>query len=141
MTHKRKRIRDAVVAVLEAVPGWEGRVFANRARPTENAELPVVLVYSLAEDSNEISTGGTLLRDLTVAIEARTNVSLELDDALDEMAAKVETAMAADRRLGRRAISSRLSGTNMGLDGEGESRQAVATLTYIVQYQTHGSVN
>lgn len=141
MTHKRKRIRDAVVSMLEAIPGWNGRVFANRARPTEAAELPVVLVYSLTEDSNEISTGGTLLRDLTIAVELRAAVTLSLDDTLDGMAGNVEVAMAADRRLGKRAVTSRLTGTTIGLDGEGESRQAVATLTYVVQYQTDGSAN
>lgn len=141
MTHKRKRIRDAVVSMLEAIPGWNGRVFSNRARPTEAAELPTFLVYSLTEDANEISTGGTLLRDLTIAVELRAAVTLSLDDTLDGMAEKVEVAMAADRRLGKRAVTSRLTGTTIGLDGEGESRQAVATLTYVVQYQTDGSAS
>lgn len=141
MTHKRQRIRDAVVATLAAIPGWEGRVHANRARPTEQKELPVALVYSLSEDSEPISMSRTLMRRLTLAIELRTSVLLALDNAVDDFAEAAEKAMAADPRMGRRAINSTLVSTTIGLDGEGESRQAVATLTYTIQYQTDGDAN
>jgi hypothetical protein len=141
MTHKRQRIREAVVTILSGIPGWEGRVHANRARPTEQAELPVALVYSLSEDSESISTGKTLMRRLSLAIELRTSVLLALDNALDDFAEAAEKAMAADPRLGRRAVDSTLVSTTIGLDGEGESRQAVATLTYTIQYQTDGNAN
>jgi hypothetical protein len=141
MTHKRQRIREAVVAALSAVPGWEGRVHANRARPTEQTELPVALVYSLSEDSEAISTSNTLMRRLSLVIELRTTVLLALDNALDDFAEAAEKAMAIDPRLGRKAINSTLVSTTIGLDGEGESRQAVATLTYTIQYQTDGNGN
>lgn len=141
MTHKRQRIREAVVAILEAIPEWQGRVFPNRTRPTEAAELPVALVYSLNEDTDVVTMGGTLQRSLTLSIEIRASASGAIDNVLDDLAQKAEKAIAADPRLGRRAIHSRLSGTTLGLDGEGESRQAVLTLTYIIQYQTDGAGN
>ncbi|HEY8359365.1 MAG TPA: hypothetical protein VIL30_18090 [Ramlibacter sp.] len=141
MTHKRQRIREAVVAVLSGIPDWQGRVFANRARPTEQKELPVTLVYSLAEESEAATIGRTLMRRLTIAIELRTSVLLALDDALDDFAEKAEQAMAADPRLGKRAIDSTLVSTTLGLDGEGDSRQAIATLTYSIKYQTDGNGN
>lgn len=136
MTHKRDKIREAIVAVLADIHGWGGRVKANRARPTEVAELPVRLVYTLSEDASLGSLGRTVVRHLSVAIELRVGMSDKLDAALDVDAQKVEAALAAKPKLGGLAMGLSLRSTVIGLDGEGDSRQALATLTYDVQYQT-----
>jgi hypothetical protein len=141
VTHKRQVLREAIVAILEAIPGWEGRVFANRTRPTDATELPVALVYTVNEDATMATIGGTLRRRLTVAIELRVSVSSSLDNALDDLAQKAEVAMAVDPKLKRKALYSALTGSTMGLDGEGDSRQALMTMTYDIQYQTDGSAN
>lgn len=139
MTHKRQEIRDAIVGKLSAISNWSGRVFANRTRPTEPHELPVFLVYTTTEEASVATVGRRLLRRLTVAIELRVGLASNLDDELDAYAKQAELAMAADPKLGSIVIDSHLTSTTIGLDGEGDSRQALATLTYVVQYQTDGS--
>lgn len=139
MTHKRKRIRDAIVDVLNATTGFSGRVFANRARPTETAELPVVLVYTVNEDSELATTGYGLDRTLSVALELRGQASVNLDDALDDLCELAEAAINGDPTLGGLALVAHLVSTVVGVDGEGESRQALATLTYQVRYWTDRS--
>jgi len=139
MTHKREKIRDAIVAILSGIPDWSGRVKPNRTRPTEVAELPMRLVYTLSEDATQASLGRSVLRRLTVAIELRVGMSDSLDQALDTDAQKVEAALATAPKLGGLAMGLALRSTFIGLDGEGDSRQALATLTYDVQYQTDAS--
>ena len=139
MTHKRAKIRDAIVAILSDIPGWGGRVKANRTRPTEIHELPIRLVYTLSETAALATVGRSIVRTLSVAIELRVAASSDLDAALDVDAQEVEAALAGSPKLGGLAMGLVLRSTVIGLDGEGESRQALATLTYDVQYQTDAS--
>lgn len=136
MTHKRQAIRTAIVAALGTMPALTGRTFATRARPTEASELPVALVYTLNEESDLANAGYDLTRNLNAVVEVRAAAAANLDDALDALCADVETAINTDPRLGGLATLAFLTGTSIGLDGEGDGRQAVATLTYRVRYET-----
>lgn len=137
MTHMRQIIRDTIVARLQhGVPPLAGRVFANRSRPTDPGELPVALVYALSERSQAATIKGALLRNLTVVVEIRARLSDGSDDFLDDLCRAVEIAIALDPRVGGAALYSELSSTAIGLDGEGETRQMIASLSYSVQYQT-----
>lgn len=137
MTHKRQIVRDAIVArLLELVPGLDGKVFANRARPAEPGELPLALVYTLSESAQAVTIGRSLLRTLTVIVEIRARLAEGSDDFLDDLCQAVEKAIAVDPTLGRKAMSCVLGSTAIGLDGEGETRQMLAALTFTVQYRT-----
>lgn len=141
MTHKRQLIREAIRGRLETIPALSGRCYSTRSKPTAMNELPAAIVYTLSETSEQISTCRTLMRTLTAAIEVRASATGALDNALDNLSEAIEQALAQDPRLGKRAVNSELTGTIVGLDGEGETRQAVATLTYSVKYQTDGNGN
>lgn len=136
MSHKRKAIRHAMRDILMASPTLAGRVFTTRARPTETRELPVVILYALDEDAERINYQGSLMRALSVAVEIRATASGNLDDALDDLCSAVEAALATDRQLTGLVTDSVIASTAIGLDGEGEARQAIATLRYNVRYQT-----
>lgn len=136
MTHKRQSIREAIAAQLQATPTLLGRVVKTRSRPTMPDELPLAIVYTLSESSDQATIAGDLTRTLSVMIEVRASSVGAMDDTLDALCAVVEQSMAADQTFGRLARNSFLSGTSIGLDGEGDSRQAVATLTYTVLYDT-----
>jgi hypothetical protein len=136
MAHKRQAIREAIVAILNGVPALTGKVFANRARPTEINELPVALVYTVAEESDLANIGVGLSRTLTVAIELRAKAVGALDDVLDGLCELVEASMSAEPTLGQLAFLSFLRSTAIGIDGEGEARQALATLNYELRYET-----
>lgn len=141
MRHKRQAIREAVRDLLNTHPVLKARVTTNRTRPTETTELPVVIVYTLQETSERTTTARTLTRTLTIAIEIRASSAGSLDDVLDDLCRTVERTMASNPVLSGLAIDSGLGGTDIGLDGEGEARQALATLRYAVLYQTDASGN
>lgn len=136
MTHPRTEIRRATVALLDGVPALRGRVKATRIDRAQTDDLPLVSVYALNEASSHANVARDKRRDLSLAIEIRVAGSADLDDRLDDLASLVEEAFDVDPRLGNVALDSALTATAIGLDGEGESRQAIATLTYAVTYFT-----
>ncbi len=141
MTHKRQLIREAIRLRLEDIPELAGRCHSTRSRPTEARELPVAIIYTLSENAEQISVGRTLMRTLSAVIEIRASAAGAIDNALDDLSQVVERTMALDPTFGRKALNSALASTTVGLDGEGETRQAIATLTYNVRYQTDGNGN
>lgn len=136
MSHLRQAIRAHIRQALQDVPQLGGRVSTTRTRPTQANELPCAIVYALDESAGYAGVSRSLRRSLSVAIEMRVAATDALDDVLDGYCLAVETAIGADPRLGGLALDSRLSSTTIGLDGEGETRQALATLTYRVDYFT-----
>lgn len=130
MTHKRQSIRQAVAT---AVGGT-----ATRTRPTTDDELPAVLVYTLRETSELAQLRRALERTVSVIVEIRAKSTGAIDDALDALCETAEAAMEADPTFGGLAITSFLASTSVGLDGEGDYRQAVASLEYQVIYRTGG---
>ena len=104
-------------------------------------ELPARSVYTVSEDSEIANMAGDLSRTLTLSIELRATATLGLDDALDADCEAVEAAMRADQTFGRLVFLSFLRGTTIGIDGEGEARQAVATLSYEFRYETDAAGN
>jgi hypothetical protein len=128
MTHARQSIRQAVAAAVGGV--------ATRTRPTQDAELPAVIVYALKESSELAAVRRSLERTLSVIVEIRAASTGAIDDALDALCEAAEAAMDADPTFGRLAVTSFLAATTIGLDGEGDDRQAVATLEYQVIYRT-----
>ncbi len=130
MTHRRQQIRTAIAQAI----GGE----TTRFRPTADSELPVKLVYTLAEKSGLADLKRTLQRVVSVGIEIRAASTGQLDNALDALCEEVEAAMADDPSFGRLALNSHLASTSIGLDGEGEQRHAVAVLEYQVTYRTAG---
>lgn len=135
--HKRQIIRDAIVALIkQRVPAFDGKVHPNRARPTEVAELPVALVYSLSEVARAFTIDGYQHRDLTVVVEIRVRLGVGSDDLVDDLCLAVERAIAIDPRLGGVVTLVDLASTQIGLDGDGETRQMIASLSYTIQYET-----
>ncbi|WP_342640935.1 hypothetical protein [Rhodoligotrophos ferricapiens] len=136
MTHRRQAIRTAVADLLRAAMPLGCIVARTRTRSTQANELPAVLVYTLRETSEPATIGPKLDRSASLLIEIRVADSNDLDDRIDDLCEKVEVAMAVDPTFGRLAINSYLAATNIGLDGESESRQGIAVLDYSVNYRT-----
>lgn len=135
MTHRRQQIREAIAEALGAHATLTGRVFATRVHPTPDADLPVVLVYMLAESSELENLNRNLRRDADAQIEIRVAATDGMDDALDDLCEIVEAVMEATPQFGGLVVNSWLTGTQIGIDGEGDFRQGVGTLTYRVQYR------
>lgn len=128
MTHKRQSIRQAIATAVGGV--------ATRMRPTTDDELPAILVYTLRETSGLAAMRRSLERTVSVIVELRAKSTGAIDDALDALCETVEAAMESDPTFGRLAITSFLASTTVGIEVDGDFRQAVATLEYQVIYRT-----
>lgn len=142
MTHQRKEIRDAIVSILSGASiVAAGRVYSNRTLTLDydQDEIPAINVTTLPETSSvdEFSGASGLMRELTVTIEAvvasRDNETI--DDAMDEIAEKIEIAMESDQSLSGNVIDSYLTGTDGDIESDGNVTLAYVRLEYLVRYQ------
>lgn len=134
--HSRQAIRQAAIALLDAAPALAGRVKASRVYPIDqDAELPVVLVYTLAEriERDTLKSNARTL-DLVVAIKATASEGL-LDDALDVLAEVVEVAMVdLQGQAGARDVA--LREVQAQLEGTADRPVGAMALVYEVRYRT-----
>lgn len=92
--HVRQQIRAAVASLLLPV----GNVFATRAYPLAESELPAILVYSGDETIEADMT--VLERTMQLVIDVRAQETSALEHVLDDLTAAIEIAIAADPTLG-----------------------------------------
>lgn len=132
--HVRQAIRQAIAAALttalDPVP-----VSTMRTRPIQEDEQVIALVYAMDEASERITVGGTRERRLRVVVDIRARANEGLDDELDALCVLAEQALDADPTFGRLALDSDLTGTEIGLVGEGDETMGSARLTYSVKYR------
>jgi hypothetical protein len=136
--HARRSIVAAAVAVLTGLPTTGTRVKPGRAAPMPVAQAPYLLVYGRIERSAPITIGRgrKLQRELTLRVEAVTASADDSDDQVDQIAAEVEAALAADPTLGGRAKDLWLATTDLDARAEGEARTGRARLEFTVSYHT-----
>lgn len=143
MSHERQDIRNqAVTQLIAGNTGAAGRVFKTRMSPIkEGAELPAISVYTLDEDVDSSSADTAprrLIRNLDLVIDAWVQVPADgsIDDAVDDLALQIETAMDADIYLGKTARFSFLSRTEIAVSVDGDKISGCAHMTYSVEYRT-----
>lgn len=139
MAHVRKQIRDRLVALLTGLPTTGQNVFPGRTRPLGADHPPTLLVYAIEEPA-DLQSGGeppTQGRALTVAIEGRVIGPDVPDDALDAIAAEVETAIGANQLLGGLVKEVTLTATRITTQAPGQSQAGEARLEYRVTYFTN----
>lgn len=139
MTHRRKTIRDAVVALLDTgTIVASGKVYSNRTLRVAAADAPYVNVYTQSETSQPLNiTGKTLARVLTISIEAvaKDFSDATLDDTLDTLAEGIETALRADEAWAGSVFDSTLIGTEIETSDEGDTPLGRIRLTYSARYR------
>ncbi len=95
--HARQQLRAAVVTALTGLATTGSRVSATRRRPTAEADLPCLVVFT-PDETTEIDSMGrpsrAQLRSVVLEVVGFAKGS-SLDDALDAIAAEVETALFA----------------------------------------------
>lgn len=143
MAHPRKLIRQAVVALLIAANTAAGtRVKGTRVDPIKKTDLPAIGVYTLndavvEDDSTETEEAHEI--ELEVACWVADTEALSMDDAMDDIADQVETAMKVDPYLGGKSSDLRLVGTTMEAveeNGRVSPTIGIAVLTYAVKYRS-----
>ena len=143
MAHHRKVIRDAVVTALTGLATTGSSVYPTRTYPLDEAKLPALCVYTISEDSAvdsmKVSTRG-LRRSLELAVEGIAVNNGALDEALDQIALEVETAIGADPTFAGKCYDCTLSQTRISVRG-GESQKEIGSvvMTFAVTYRTKAS--
>ncbi len=146
MAHPRKLIRYAVAALLTNATAAGARVKRTREQPNRKSRLPAIGVYTLTEpvrDTSADTAPRELTRDVKVMIEAwvEDTEALPFDDAMDDIAEQIETAMDANRYLDGAAGESILENTDLAFDSQGDPILGCVTLTYSVTYRTQPSTS
>jgi hypothetical protein len=141
MPHPRTVIRTAIRDVLLGATSAAARVYKTRVLPLRKVELPAIAVYTLEEPvtADSINTAPReLTRQPAVTIEGwvKDTDGVDLDDALDDLALEIETAMHADPYLGGAAGESILSDTVIEVVEIGDRLLGMIALTYDVTYRT-----
>lgn len=134
MSHRRQKIREAIMDRLAAVPVTLTR---SRVHSWQASELPGVAVYTLSEQSEAAPIDSReMTRTVTVAVEIYVRGGGSIDDEIDDLCVAIEAAMEGDDegRFDGLVIDSALARTTIGLVGEGERRNGICRLEYEVEY-------
>lgn len=138
MSSARKEIRNRVIELLSAaniVP--TGRLFRNRMRSLETAELPAMLVYTFDEPVvKHAESPKEYERRLSLSVEIVGTASEDLDDLLDDLADRVEKVINDNYDLGGLCRDIDLSNTESQYSDEGHKAAGAVRMTFIVTYYT-----
>lgn len=137
--HAREQIREAVATIVTGLATTGARVFKSRVYPLATANLPGLCVYTLNETSQPeiMRTPRRLVRDLTIMIEGYARAADDVDAALDDIAADVETAIGTDATLGGMVRRVHLSQTEIVMTGDGDQPIAVVRMSFSAEYATY----
>lgn len=138
-THYRRRIREAVRAMLTGATTAGANVFTGRTIPLSDIDS-AVLVFARDEQSQRgaMGRGGRALdRVLQLHVEARVALaSTDPEDILDAMAVDIERAMASNETIDGLVRDSHLVSTELDARAASDMREGIARLTYTVEYST-----
>lgn len=136
MSH-RKQIREAVAVRLRET---FSNVFASRVKPLFDQDLPAVLVYCSSETIRnerwDTDGFGALTRELDLMIEAVDLGRDDLDNKLDEYAAKIESALDGWEIPNRKSAILRFKGTDMDISIDGSKTYGAVRLAFSLTYIT-----
>ena len=136
MSHRRSQIRDQVVALLDAIPAYTGKVFKTRLTPVSEDMLPCLCVYAMEEASGIETLARHMNRVVTVAVDIILASPSGLDDQGDAIALEVEKKLGANPQLAGLARDCELTGTRLSVDASGERKHGHVVLTYQVTYRS-----
>jgi len=137
MSHVRQQIREAAATAVTGLTTTGTRVYQNRQHALAESKLPCLLVNTDGEEIEGLLSNApdTLDRNLELKIRAVAKVSANLDDALDTMAAEVETAL-GNTTLGNLLKKPLLlQGIEIEME-QGDKPVGIATLKFNANYMT-----
>jgi len=137
-THAREQIRDAIVTLVTGLTTTSTRVHKSRTYNFAQGALPCLNVVCESEELvDELSSPRhTRIADATFVIEGRAQAKSDLDETLDDIAAEVEKAIAADYTLSNKAHFIWYQGADIEMSEEGEKPIGMIRLFFRVRYQT-----
>lgn len=134
VTHVRQLIRQAAATAVTGLTTTGTKVYQSRLHTLRDSNLPCLLINT---DDEEIDAGmGLHNRMLQLKIRAVAKATADLDDALDTMAAEIETALAPGFTAGGKKLFPTLTSIQVDMVDELEKPAGVITLAYLVPYFT-----
>ncbi len=137
MTHPRQNIREAVAVRLRET---FANVFASRAKPLFDQDLPAVLVYTNSEQIKkerwDTDGFGPLTRELDLYVEAVDIGKDNLDNQLDTMAGQIESALDGWEIPNRKNAILRFTGTDTDINIDGNKTYGAVRLAFTLTYLT-----
>lgn len=134
--HVRGQIRAYVAERLSAVPGLQDHVTIDSREVPNEAEMPWAWIWIGNEDVTVRTLGAKQQRELELSIDLIARDVREVATQAEDIATEIETAMAADRRLGNLAQDSYLRAYTIDRDNEGSQPMMRLRLQYVVVYVT-----
>lgn len=134
MTHKRKKITDAIKAKLDRVSGLTTVVALYNSIPS--GETQHCIISAVSEDANTENLGRRTERLLTVELMVTVAKITATYDRLHKYCESIELLMTDDPTLGGLTLDILLSGTTIEYEGDADLPYARATLTYDIRYET-----
>lgn len=148
MSHQRTAIRKALVNRLKTkvddvyLTDAGEKIYDSRSKPLFDQFLPAILVYTrnenILEEKFATDGFGATKRELDVAFEAVVLGNEQLDDALDNIAAQIESAFDGWEMPTRKADVMKLKSTEIDMSVDGSKVYGAVRLTYSIIYYTAG---
>lgn len=137
MAHLRTQIRNALAARLTGLATTGSRVSTTQFYPVAPSSLPCLLIVTEDETVEAASIGWppVLARELRARVVALVSGTSGHEDALDQIAAEIEVAVAADRTLGGLVKSAQLVGLRPSFDAESDRPVGRMELLYVFVYR------
>jgi len=143
MAHPRQLVRDAFVTALTGATAAGASVESTRVLRYRRDQLPAVLVYfetETVEADSHNSSPRYLERTVSIVVEGwvQQAAGVEIENALDDLALEIETAIDADPYLGGVIgdLGARLDDTTAEVREEGQQLLGLVALTYLCEYET-----
>lgn len=138
--HVRSQIRQWVATLLSAIPGLQDHVTIDSRDVPNEADMPWAWVWIGNEDVTTRTLSGQhgpkQQRELDLSIDLIVRDVYDVAEKAEDIAAEIEIAMAADRRLGNLAQDSYLRAYTIDRDNEGNQPMLRLRLQYVVVYVT-----
>lgn len=139
MSHLRQQIREAVETILASAPNAVvATIYRSHVYP--KTALPCVAIYTTNETSElenvTLPSVRTYSRRVDLNIEVTAESQVNVEDAVDTLAAAVEVKMASDPTLGGLVVDAALEQTNIELHGDTLIPFGTAQLRYVCWYRT-----
>lgn len=135
--HPRTLIRRFVVQRLrDAAADAAGRVFSNRSRPLQKADLPALVVYTRNEASPDVIVEAprVLRRRLELVVEVYAAVEDDTDEVLDTIAERCEVIVHRDETQGGLCDRTLLARTESELSKDGDTTMGCLRLVFDCTY-------
>jgi len=136
--HVREQIRDRIVSNCTGLATTGSRIFGSRIYPLDTAELPGLLIYTTAEQSEPIRLGPNRLlqRTLTLIVQGYCESNSDFDGTVDEICKEVEVALASDRTVNGLAKDLYIASTDISYDSGGNKPIGYVTMGFMIDYYT-----